>query len=187
MNATLKEGRPAGFLSDLGVTRAVAMAAVVVVALAVQSTLLAKLTLLGVIPQLVLVVVVSLGYMDGERVGAAAGFFGGLLQDLLLFQSIIGLTALVYTLIGYAVGSLRQFAPTESVWTPVFVVAIASAVAETSYALLSIILGQQWVSISFTAKVIGLIALYDALLTPFVFPLVRKVADRYRPEKVYRW
>lgn len=176
-----------GFLGDLGISRAVAIAAVIVLALALQSTVLVKMTLLGVVPELVLVVVVSLGYLDGERVGTASGFFGGLMLDLLLPQSIIGLTALVYTLVGYGVGTMRQFAQGESVWTPVFAVVIASAVAQVSYALLAIILGQPWVSIAFTAKVIGLVVLYNTLLTPFVFPLVRRVADRFRPEKVYRW
>lgn len=187
MAMTAGEPRSGGFLSELGLPRALAMAAVLLVAVALQSTLLAKLTLLGVIPQLVLVVVVCLAYLDGPRVGVVLGFAGGLLQDLLLPQSIIGLTALVYTLVGYGVASVRQFVPSESVWSPVLGVAIASAIAEFSYAMLAIILGQEWVSISFTAEVTGLVVLYDTLLTPFAFPLLRKIANRFRPEKVYHW
>ena len=177
-----------GILAEIGLARVAAVAAVVIVALALQSTLLARLTLLGVIPQLVLVVVVSLAYTDGERVGVVVGFAAGLLQDLLLpGQSILGLTALVYTFIGYAAGTLRQFAPADSVWTPVVSVAIASAVWELSYALLSIIMGRPWVGVAYTGKVAGLVVLYNTLLTPFVFPLTRRVADRFRPERVYRW
>lgn len=187
MAMTANEPRNPGLFGDLGLGRALAMGAMVLLAVALQSTLLARLTLLGVIPQLVLVVVVSLAFLDGPRVGLVVGFAGGLLQDLLLPQSIIGLTALVYTLVGYGVGSLRQFAPGESVWSPVFAVALASAVAELGYAMLAIILGQEWVSISFTVKVTGLVVLYDTLLTPFAFPLVRRIAARFRPEKVYRW
>jgi rod shape-determining protein MreD len=184
---TAGPSRAPGILADLGFGRVFSIGAMVLLAVAVQSTVLARLTLLGVIPQLVLVVVVSLAYTDGARVGVTAGFFGGLLQDLLLPQSILGLTALVYTLIGYAVGNLRQYAPTESVWMPVFAVAVASAVAEVGYATLAIMLGQEWVSLTFTAKVAGLVILYNTLVTPFAFPLVRKVADRFRPERVYRW
>lgn len=187
MATAAKEARTPGAIADLGLGRVLALSALVLLAVALQSTLLARLTLLGVIPQLVLVVVVSLAFLDGPRVGLIVGFAGGLLQDLLLPQSIIGLTALVYTLVGFGVGSLRQFAPGDSVWTPVLAVALASAVAEFSYAILAIILGQPWVSISFTAKVAGLVVLYDTLLTPFAFPVVRRVADRFRPEKVYHW
>jgi hypothetical protein len=36
-------------------------------------------------------------------------------------------------------------------------------------------------------RVAGLVVLYNTLLTPFLFPLTRKIADRFRPERVYRW
>jgi cell shape-determining protein MreD len=96
------------------------------------------------------------------------------------------LSALVYTLIGFGVGSFSQFTTGESVWTPVLVVGVASAVAEVSYALFAIMFGQSWISISDTAKVAGLVVLYNVLLTPFVFPIVRRIAARFRPERVYR-
>jgi rod shape-determining protein MreD len=184
---TARAPRTPGIFNEMGLPRMFAVGAVIIVALALQSTLLAQATVLGVIPQVVLVVVVSLAYLDGERVGVVAGFSAGLLQDLLPFPAVIGLTALVYTLVGYAVGSLRQFAPADSVWTPVLAVAVASAVAEFSYASLSIILGEPWVGLGYTARVAGLVVLYNTLLTPFVFPLVRRVADRFRPERVHRW
>jgi rod shape-determining protein MreD len=173
-------------LTEMGIPRAAAMAATLVLAITIQSTVLAQATLLGVIPQLALVVFVSFAFVDGERVGIVTGFFAGLVIDLLLPQAIVGLTALVYTLIGYGVGSFRQFTTGESVWTPVLVVAVASAVAEIGYALLAIMLGEPWVSISDTAKVAGLVVVYNVLLTPFVFPLIRRISDRFRPERVYR-
>lgn len=176
-----------GILAEIGASRIVAVGALVVVAIALQSTLLARATILRVIPQLVFVVIVCLAYVDGERVGVVTGFVGGLLQDLLLPGSIVGLTALVYVLLGYGVGAVRRLVPGESVWMPVFVVAGASAIAEASYALLAIMLGQPWISLSQTAKVMGLVVLYNTLLTPFVFPLVRRIAERFRPERVYRW
>ena len=66
--------RAPGFLAEAGLTRIAAFAGIVVAALALQTTLLARLTLIGVIPQLVLVVVVSLAYLDGESVGVVTGF-----------------------------------------------------------------------------------------------------------------
>jgi rod shape-determining protein MreD len=176
-----------GMWPDLGLGRVAAIAAILVGAVALQSTVVAQVTLLGVIPQLVLIVVVSLAFTDGPRVGVVTAFAGGLLQDLLLPQSIVGLTALVYVLIAYAVGSFREYSTSDSVWAPVFAVALSSLVAEASYALLSVILGQPWVSFVFTTKVIGLVVLYNTLLTPLLFPLIRRVADRFRPERVYRW
>lgn len=188
MSVAAKEPRPSSVLGEIGIPRLFAIGALVVVALALQSTVLSYATILGVIPQVVLVVVLCLAFTDGERVGLVAGFFGGLLQDLQLPEgSIVGLYALVYTLVGYAVGVIREYTPAESVWTPVITVAVASAMVEFGYAGLSIILGQQWIGLATTTKVVGLVVLYNTLLTPLVFPVVRRVADRYRPERVYRW
>ncbi len=188
MATAAKTPKPPGALADIGLGRVAAIAATMLLALTLQSTLLAQATLLGVIPQLVLVVVVMLAYLDGERVVVVTGFAGGLLQDFLLPEgAIVGLTALVYVLVGYTVGLTRHYSTTESVWAPVVAVAVGSAAAETLYALLAIILGQAWVSISFTAKVVGLVVLYNTLLTPLVFPVIRRIADRFRPERVYRW
>lgn len=183
----VRETKRTGLLAELGITRIAALSVVVIVALALQSTLLNRATVLGVIPQVLLVVIISLAYLDGEYVGAATGFFGGLLQDFLIVGSIAGLYAFVYTLVGFGVGSFRKYAPAESVWTPVLVVIVSSAVAEFGYALLNIMMGRQWVSIQYTAKVGGLVVLYNTLLTPFVFPLTRRVADRFRPERIHRW
>ncbi len=187
MAVTARQAPGGGVASEIGLPRVAAVAGLVVFALALQSTVLAQTTVLGVRPQLVLVVVICFAYLDGPRVGLVTGFAGGLLQDLLPFPTIVGLTALVYTLLGFGIGTLRQFAPSDSVWSPVFAVAVGSAAAELSYAGLSIILGQPWVSLSFTARVAGLVVLYNTLLTPFVFPLVRRVADKFRPERVYKW
>ncbi len=185
MAVSVKDRRMGGF-SELGIGRAASFAGMLLLAIAIQSTLLAQATVLGVIPQLVLVVVVSLAFLDGERVGTVVGFFGGLLIDSLLPGAIMGLTALIFTLIGYGVGLLRYMAPPDSVWTPVLTVAGASAVAELGYATLAIIMGQRWVSLEETIKIAGLVVLYNTLLTPFVFPLIKRVADRFRPERVIR-
>jgi len=188
MSVAAKEPRSPSAWAEIGVPRLFAIGGIVVLALALQSTILSYATILGVIPQLVLVVVLCLAFTDGERVGLVAGFFGGFLQDLQLPEgSIVGLYALVYTLIGYAIGVMREYTPAESVWTPVITIAGASAIVEFSYAGLSIILGQQWIGLATTAKVVGLVVLYNTLLTPLVFPVVKKVADRYRPERVHRW
>jgi rod shape-determining protein MreD len=182
----VKETRATSTLADLGVTRLMWVAILLLGSLVLQTTILEQVTFLGVTPQLSLVVVVSLAYIDGERVGVITGFTAGLVQDLLLpVGTIVGLTALVYTLVGFAVGSLSRYSVSESVWAPILAVILASAAAEASYAAMSIMLGQNWVSVAYTGKVVGLVVLYNTLLTPFVYPFVRKVANRFGPGRVY--
>jgi rod shape-determining protein MreD len=188
MSVGIGEARMPRGLTDLGVARVFSTAFLMIGALVIQSTILVELTFLGVTPQLGLIVVVSLAFLEGERVGVVTGFLAGLLLDLQLPEqgAIVGITPLIYVLLGYAVGSMRQYSLSESVWAPVFTVTVASAIAEFSYAGLAIILGQRWVSLAYTAKVAGLVILYNTLLTPFVFPFVKRLSTRFGPGKVYR-
>ena len=186
MSVSAGRARAGAVLSEIGFARPFALGVIMVVALALQSTILTRATILGVTPQLLFVAVVCLAFLEGDTVGVVVGFSGGLLQDFLLPESIVGLTALLYTFIGYSVGTIRYYTSTEAVWTPVLTVALASATAEGGYALLSILMGENWVSLADTAKIGGLVVLYNTLLTPFVFPLIRGIADRVRPERVIK-
>lgn len=176
-----------GTFTDLGIPRAIAIGFLVLAALVLQSTVLEQVTFLGVTPQLALIVVASLAYLNGSRVGVVTGFAAGFLLDLQLPEqgTIVGITPLLYVLLGYGVGAMREYSLSESVWAPVFTVTVVSAIFEFSYAGLSIIMGQKWVSLTYTAKVAGLVVLYNTLLTPFVFPLVRRISNRFGPSKVY--
>lgn len=75
-------------------------------ALALQATLVPHVAIGGIRPDLPLVVTVLLGLWRGPLVGTLAGFFVGLAQDL-TNPAFLGLNALVKSLLGYAVGSLR--------------------------------------------------------------------------------
>ena len=176
-----------GAVSNVGLTRAVAISVVMIAALAIQSTLLPLATLLGVIPQLVFVVIVSFAYLNGERVGIVTGFFGGLLLDLLIPGAPVGVNAMLFVLIAYGVARFRYLTPSESVWTPVLVVIAGSTMAEFGYALLQVMFGQPWIALIDTAKVASLVVLYNTLMTPFVFPLVRRVSERFGPGGIDTW
>ena len=104
-------------LADLGIARVCTHGIMLLVALVLQSTVLQQLTFLGVTPQLGLIVVASLAFLEGERVGIVTGFTAGLLLDLQLPEqgTVVGITALLYVLLGYGVGAMRQYSISESV------------------------------------------------------------------------
>jgi len=151
-----------------------------------QSTVLTRLTVLGVVPQLLFVAVISLAFVEGEVVGVVVGFCAGVLLDLLVPQSLLGITAFVYTLLGYAAGTIGRDAHRGAPWGPVAVVAVASLLAETCYAAIAVVVGQRWISFADTAAIAALVVLYNTLLTPFVFPLVRRISERTRSDQVVR-
>src|SRR6058998_2661547 len=132
--------------------RALLWSAIVVTAIVLQSTVFAKVTLAGAKPELVYMVTVILAFLEGPSSGAVAGFAGGMAEDFLLNQPK-GITALTLTLVGYAVGALRQYIVTPSPLLPVGLVAAASAAGIVFYGLVSFLLGQLTVGFGYVVRV----------------------------------
>jgi hypothetical protein len=53
--------------------------------------------------------------------------------------------------------------------------------------LIAFLLGQLTVGAGYVLKVALLEGVYNAVLTPFLFPVIRRVAESSRTRKVYRW
>ena len=161
---------------------------VMLTAVLLQTTLFAPrtLSLFGVSPDLLLVVVISLSLLEGPLTGAVSAFGGGLLRDLLL-NSPKGLTGLAYLLVAYTIGAVRPYVQSTSVFVPVAAVFVGSLAGTALYDVLNILLGQQATPMNEAISQIALTATYNTLLVPFVHPLLKKVCSLYRQEKVYRW
>ena len=166
--------------------RTLAWAAVVLTVLLLQSTAFAQIKLGGAKPELVYLITVVLALLEGPSAGALGGFTGGMAQDFLLNQPK-GITALTLTLLGYTVGMLRQFLATPSPLLPIGMVAAATFCGVLFHGLVSFLLGQLNVEGMFLARVAFLSAIYNAVLTPILFPLLRRVAESSRPKRVFRW
>lgn len=160
---------------------------VLLTAVLLQTTFFARyVTLFGITPDLVLVVVISLAILEGPTVGATSGFGGGLLRDLLV-AAPKGLTGLAYLIVGYVVGIVRPYVQSTSVVVPVLGIFAGSLVGTALYVVLTVLLGEPVYSIVRVAQVVLLTAVYNTLLVPFVYPVVRKITSVYKTEKVYRW
>ena len=68
-----------------------------------QSTVFQSLSFNGIVPNLLIVLTASYGFMNGEKWGIIVGFFCGLLCDI-FFGDVIGFHALLMMYIGYLNG-----------------------------------------------------------------------------------
>lgn len=166
--------------------RVLAWAAVVLTALLLQSSAFATLELGGTKPEVVYLVTIALAMLEGPSSGALAGFVGGMAEDFLLNQPK-GITALTLTLVGYSVGALRQYMASPSPILPVAVIGGATVCALVFYGVVSFLLSELDVGFPYLLRVALLSGLYNAVLTPLLFPVVRRVAEASRGGKVYRW
>jgi rod shape-determining protein MreD len=168
------------------VRRTLLLTVVIVTALLLQTTVFADVRLLGARPELMFLLTISFAILEGPASGAVTGFAGGMAQDFLLDQPK-GITALTLTLLGYTVGLLRQYIVSPSPVLPVLLVAGGTFVGEMFYGLVAFLLGQLDVTTLYLFRVAALSAVYNAILTPLVYPVLRRAAEGSRSRKVMRW
>jgi rod shape-determining protein MreD len=168
------------------IRRVISITAVVLTALLLQSTVFSQLELLGVKPELMYLVVILIAILEGPTEGVVVGFVGGMLQDFLL-NLPKGLTALTLTLLGYGMGLARQYITSPSPLLPTMLVGVGTAIGVLFYQVMGFLLGQIEEPITTALKVTLLTALYNAVLTPIVFPVIRRLVEGSRPTRVVRF
>ena len=161
--------------------RTILLAVLTITGLAIETSLLGSVTLTGAKPELLLLLTVALAMTEGPTVGAVAGFTTGLATDVVL-QLPQGLNALTFTIAGYVVGRVRAQLQRPSAWLPIVMVTATTFASVLFYGGFSFLLGQETPSALRVLRQAGLAAAYNALLTPFVFPLTRGLATRLRPQ-----
>jgi len=151
-----------------------------------QIGVVSEVPVFGVNADLTSLLVAFIGLLCGSTIGAGAGFAVGLIVDLALLQTL-GLTSLVFTLIGYWCGRLRdrsqigQHDP-HAALTPLLVGAGASAVALVGYSLMEFMLGVD-APVSFELlRVIVLGVLVNAIVALPMWALTRRVLEGALPE-----
>jgi rod shape-determining protein MreD len=154
--------------------------ALVVVALVIQVSVLARLHLPGAVPDLLLLTVLGLAMVYGHVGGALVGFGAGLLADLAPpADHAAGRYALVLCVTGYFAGLIRpENGRLKSATGPMAVVVAAAIGSTLLYAGVGALVGDT------AARHVGLpgllisAALYDLLLAPFVVPAIMWLARR---------
>jgi rod shape-determining protein MreD len=116
------------------------IAALSVVAVFLQIGVISEVPVFGVSVDISPLLVCFVGLLCGSVLGAVAGFAIGLLVDLLLLQTL-GLTSLIFTVLGYWSGRLHELRDPQAAITPLLVGAVGSAVAMLGYSLIEFLLG----------------------------------------------
>jgi rod shape-determining protein MreD len=138
--------------------------------LAVHLTLFSVVRVAGAAPDVMLLLAVAAGLVGGPVRGAVLGFGAGIAVDVFL-RTPMGLSALVFTLVGYGVGLVSTGVLTPSWYLPVVAASIASAAGIVLYAFVGAMLGEPMVSRRLVA-IVGVVAVGNAVLA---MPVIRAV------------
>jgi rod shape-determining protein MreD len=152
--------------------------------LVVHTTLLPNVRIAGVMPDLMLLVAVCAGLEAGASYGAAVGFASGMLADLVL-PTPLGLSALVFTLVGYAVGLAKAGLVRDVWWFPVIVAFVASSMGEGTFAAAGWVIGEEGLVNAHLWTIMLVVGIFNAVMAPAVLRVVRWSLAGREPARAY--
>lgn len=146
-------------------------AALILFCFILQSTFFKEIEFGGIVPNLMIVLTASFGFMRGEKTGLIFGFFCGLLADI-FFGQVIGLYAMIYMYIGYANGKFNRIFYPEDIKLPVILILISDfAYGMLCYTVLFLMRGRFHLPY-YLIHIILPEMVYTILVTLLLYPVV---------------
>lgn len=136
-----------------------------------QSTLLTRIAILGVRPDLALVVLVFVALRRGSMTGQVAGFAAGVVEDL-VSASPAGFHMLLRTLVGYLYGIFSGNVFVDPLLMPIVLTIAATILKGVISGLVSLLFGLQASGFLYFTGRLWIEAGYNALAAPFLFALL---------------
>jgi len=157
------------------------IALLAVVAVFLQTGVVSEVPLFGVNVDLSPLVVAFVGLLCGSTVGAVTGFAIGLLVDLTLVQTL-GVTSLIFTLVGYWSGRLKELRDPQAAITPLLLGAAATAGSLVGYSIVEFLLGVDApVSLELLRQILIGVVLNTVVALP-VWAVVRRILEGGLPD-----
>ena len=157
---------------------------VLLTAMIVHTAVLTQVRIAGVMPDIMLLLAVAAGLEAGPSYGAATGFAAGLVSDLFL-STPLGLSALVFSLTGYATGVAKAGLLRAAWWFPVAVAFVASSAGMALFALIGTTIGERDLLNAHLTTVMLVVGVTNALLALPVLRLVRWAVAGRAPARAF--
>jgi rod shape-determining protein MreD len=146
----------------------------------VQEAAISQISIFGTSAELSVLVVMAVGLIAGSVPGAVMGFAVGLLVDMVLVQTL-GVTSLLYIIIGYGAGRLRELRDPGHGLVPMGVGAAATAFAGLGMAVIQFLLGVQSPVSGLLLQQIFITVLVNTLIALPVYAGVRRLLSPVLP------
>lgn len=142
-----------------------------------QCTVFHVLAFDGIIPNLLIILTSSYGFMGGRKSGLLTGFFSGLLLDI-FFGEVIGFYALIYMYIGYINGSFSKIFFPEDIKLPLALIAASDFVYNAlCYCLLFLLRSRFQIGYYFM-KIILPEVIYTVAVSLILYPFILKIDQK---------
>jgi rod shape-determining protein MreD len=152
-----------------------------VVTVIIQEAAVSQITIFGISADLTVLVVMSVGLLAGAIPGAIMGFGVGLLVDIVLVQTL-GVTSLLFIVIGFWSGRLRELRDPSHGLVPMAMGALATAFAGLGMTVIQFLLGVDSPVSWLLLQQIFIAVLVNTLLSLPVYAAVRRIIEPALPQ-----
>lgn len=157
--------------------RKIIVALLIGVCFILQCSVFGAFTLTGIVPNLMIILTSSFGFMRGEKEGLIIGFFCGFLSDI-FFGEFLGFYALVLMYIGYLNGKFSRIFYPQDIKLPLALIITSDfSYGITCYILMFLLRGKFHFSYYFM-NIILPEALYTIVVTIFLYPIILFVNEK---------
>lgn len=151
--------------------RGIVATILIIVCFLLQSTVFGAMNLGGIVPNLLVILTASYGFMRGERTGLVTGFFCGILTDI-FYGEVLGFYALILMYIGYMNGKFsRIFYPEDIKLPATLIIASDFCYGFLCYVLMFLMRGRLQFGYYFMNVILPEIV-YTVVVTIILYPLI---------------
>ncbi len=136
-----------------------------------QCTVFHSLAFGGIVPNLLIVLTASFGFMRGEKTGLLIGFFCGILVDI-FFGNTIGFYALVYMYIGYMNGKFSAIFYPQDIKLPIALILGSDCFYGLVCYVIMFLLRSRFEFGYYFMQIILPEIVYTIVVTIFLYPLI---------------
>lgn len=149
----------------------------ILICFVLQSSMFHYIALANVMPNMLLILVVSSAYMRGRMSGLLIGLFSGLLVDF-SFGNVIGLYAIFYMLIGYFIGFVHKYYANDDFTLPIILVGISSLAYGFFYYTFEFLLRGRLDFLYYFRRLILPEIIYTAVFSVLLYKILHMINNR---------
>ena len=143
----------------------------IVICFLLQTTVFKGLAFGGIVPNLLIVLTASFGFMRVESTGLLIGFFSGLLADI-FFGNVLGLNAMIYMYIGYTNGKFNRLFFPDDIKLPLLLIFLSDLAYGLLYYITLFLMRSRFQIDFYFLHIILPEIVYTLLMTLLLYPLI---------------
>lgn len=157
----------------------------IIISFVLQTTVFQWISFGGIVPNILIILTSTYGFMNGDKIGILVGFFCGLLCDI-VFGTFLGFNAILYMYIGFFNEKFHQVFYPDDIKLPIILFIVSDLLYNFTFYTLMFLLRGRFEFSYYLFKIIMPEMIYSMLVALLFYPLllfIHKKLDKQEYKK----